>query len=320
MKTAVAGNIGIPVLNVFLDEPGMFDVWVLELSSFQLELTSALHPFVGILLNISPDHLDRHHSQEAYCAAKQRVYLGAQTCVFNRDDVATSPDLEHLKKDARIISYGSDEPSSGDAWGLRHNSFHQLCLAQGNVCIVPVHDIGIQGRHNWMNALASCALADVLGISRDVCVAVLKTFTGLPHRCQKVRVLDNVTWINDSKGTNVGATESAIAGLGPSTDGKLVLIAGGQAKGGDFQVLRQPISEYVRQLILIGEDASLLDKALRDVVQVYHAASLSEAVNIAKLYAEPGDTVLLSPACASFDMFDNFEHRGKVFTTLVEAL
>ncbi len=320
MKTAVAGNIGAPVLEVLLDEPDGFDVWVLELSSFQLELTSRLCPTAATVLNISPDHLDRHHSIQAYRAAKQRVYQGAQTCVFNRDDVQTKPDLNVLEDDAVLISYGSDEPASPNDWGLRYDAHHELCLARGEICMVPVKAISMKGRHNWMNALATCALAEVLAIPIDICVSVLKTFSGLPHRCQNVRVLDDVTWINDSKGTNVGATESAITGIGSSTTGKLVLIAGGQGKGGDFQALRQPVSTYVRHVVLIGEDAKLLDDALSDVVHIHHAASLQDAVKQAQLCAKAGDVVLLSPACASFDMFDNFNHRGDVFTALVNAL
>lgn len=320
MKTAVAGNIGTPVLDLFLDDPNSFDLWVLELSSFQLELTQALQPTAAIILNISPDHLDRHGSAEAYREAKQRVYRGAEICVFNRDDLETTPHSKALKANTRLLSYGSDEPALPNAWGLRHDTDNQLWLARGGAFILPVEQICMKGRHNWMNALATCALAEVLAIPINTCVSVLKTFSGLPHRCQRVRVLNNVVWINDSKGTNVGATESAIAGLGPSTQGKIVLIAGGQGKGGDFKALRASVLAYVRVLILIGEDANLLDNALNDVAQVHHAASLEEAVNLAKTCAEPGDTVLLSPACASFDMFNSFNHRGEVFSALVEAL
>ena len=320
MKTAVAGNIGTPVLDLLLDEPKLFDVWVLELSSFQLELTHALRPVAAIILNISPDHLDRHHNTEAYRAAKQRVYQGAKACVFNRDDLETKPDEIYLEEDTRVISYGSGEPPSEDAWGLRRDAEEQVWLARGDAFILPVEQMCMKGRHNWMNALATCALAEMLAIPMDTCVSILKTFSGLPHRCQKVRVLDDVVWINDSKGTNVGATESAIAGLGPSLNGKLVLIAGGQGKGGDFRALRKPVLEHVRALVLIGEDAGLLDEALGDLVRVHHATSLEDAVVLGKSCAEPGDTVLLSPACASFDMFDSFNHRGEVFTALVEAL
>jgi len=320
INTAVAGNIGTPVLDLLLDEPKAFDLWVLELSSFQLELTSALRPAAAIILNISPDHLDRHHNARAYRAAKQRVYRGAHVGVFNRDDLETKPDPAYLETGMRVISFGSDEPASQNSWGLRRDADNQLCLARGDALILPVDHIRIKGQHNGMNALATCALAELLAIPIEACISVLKAFVGLPHRCQKVRVLDNVLWINDSKGTNVGATESAITGLGPSTKGKLVLIAGGQGKGGDFQALRPSVLEYVRTLILIGEDAKLLDEALGDLVQVYHAASLDEAVGLAKSYAEAGDTVLLSPACASFDMFDSFNHRGEAFTALVEAL
>lgn len=320
MKTAVAGNIGTPVLDFLLDEQDVFDVWVLELSSFQLELTSTLRPVAAVILNISPDHLDRHHTGEAYRAAKQRVYRGAGACVFNRDDAETKPETACLEEDARVISYGSDEPMTQNDWGLRQDTNHQLCLARGAALIMPVDEIAMKGRHNWMNALATCALAELLAIPMDVCVAVLKTFSGLPHRCQNIRVLDDIAWINDSKGTNVGATESAITGLSSSVKGKLILIAGGQGKGGDFQALRQSILEHVRALVLIGEDAKLLDEALRDVVDIYHAASLDDAVKQAQSCAQSGDAVLLSPACASFDMFDSFNHRGEVFTALVHAL
>lgn len=320
MKTAVAGNIGTPVLDVFLDEPQAFDLWVLELSSFQLELTCALRPVAAIILNISPDHLDRHHSIQGYRAAKQRIYHNAEVCVFNRDDVETRPNLLCSEVDGHLISYGLDEPPSQNAWGLRRNDSNQLCLARGDACILPVDEISIKGRHNWMNALATCALADVLNIPMDVCVLVLKMFSGLPHRCQKVRMLEDVIWINDSKGTNVGATQSAIVGLAPSIQGKLVLIAGGQGKGGDFHALRDAVLQHIRVIILIGEDAKLLEEALRDVVEVRHAVSMDDAVKQAKSCAEPGDAVLLSPACASLDMFENFDHRGTVFTTLVKAL
>lgn len=322
MKTAVAGNIGTPVLDFLLDKPDVYDVWVLELSSFQLELTSALRPVASTVLNITPDHLDRHHTLEAYRAAKHRIYRGAKACVFNRDDVATKPDGVDLDAESRVVSFGSDEPASQQSWGLRRHATNQkLYLARGDALIMPVDDIGLKGRHNWMNALATCALAEVLAIPTDVCVAVLKNFSGLPHRCQTVRVLHDVLWINDSKGTNVGATESAILGLSPAGEGKLVLIAGGQGKGGDFQALRETVAEHVRALILIGEDAKLIDEALGDVVEVmHHAVSLDDAVKQAQACAKAGDTVLLSPACASLDMFDNFNHRGEVFTALVHAL
>ena len=174
MKTAVAGNIGTPVLDLLLNEPKLFDVWVLELSSFQLELTHVLRPVAAIILNISPDHLDRHYNTQAYQAAKQRVYQGAKACVFNRDDLETKPDAACLEADTRVLSYGSDEPVSHNAWGLRHNAANQLCLARGDACILQVEQIFMKGRHNWMNALAACALAEILNIPMDVCVSVLK--------------------------------------------------------------------------------------------------------------------------------------------------
>lgn len=311
-KVAVAGNIGTPVLDM-LDDEHQYDLWVLELSSFQLDLTYSLEPIAATILNVSPDHLDRHHTMEAYIQAKQRIYHKAEVALFNRDDLYTAP-----TEDVNRISFGNNVPEK-DNWGLIKKE-NKIYLAKGNTCFLPVNSVLIKGVHNWLNALAACALADAAGIAQQHIITVLTTFTGLPHRCQWVRTLDGVDWVNDSKGTNIGATISAINGIGGSMQGRIVLIAGGQGKGADFRELAQPIADFVRSIILIGEDADKIEAALADVVPISRASSLDNAVAVAKSQAKPGDVVLLSPACASLDMFRDFNHRGEAFASLVNGL
>lgn len=314
-NVAVAGNIGDPVLDRLSDDPP-YDFWVLELSSFQLDLTYSLAPKAAVVLNITPDHLDRHHTMAAYIEAKQRVYSGASALIYNRQDSNTLP--QQVGTDALSVSYGLDEPGGCD-WGIVEKE-GVLYLAQGQTCLLSVEQLRIKGKHNWQNALAACALASAAGIAHEAMVAVLKEFSGLPHRCQWVRTLDGVEWINDSKGTNVGATESAIAGIGGFMRGKIVLIAGGLGKGADFSELRQPVSDYVRLLVLIGQDADKIDHDLTGAAPVLRASTMEEAVAQARVHAKPGDVVLLSPACASFDMFRDFNHRGEVFSQRVLEL
>lgn len=311
-NVAVAGNIGAPVLDMLNDEH-QYDLWVLELSSFQLDLTYSLAPVAATILNVSPDHLDRHHTMDAYIHAKQRIYHQAQVSLFNRDDVATKPETAVYS-----ISFGQDKPTA-DNWGLIMQE-DKTYLAKGDTCFLPAESVLIKGIHNWLNALAACALADAAGIEQQYITKVLTTFSGLSHRCQWVRTLDGVEWINDSKGTNIGATISAINGIGGSMQGKIVLIAGGQGKGADFSELAQPIADFVRSIVLIGEDADKIEAALANVVPIARASSLDNAVAVAKTQAKPGDVVLLSPACASLDMFRDFNHRGDVFTSLVGGL
>jgi UDP-N-acetylmuramoylalanine--D-glutamate ligase len=316
LTVAVAGNIGLPVLDI-LDVGVSYDLWVLELSSFQLDLTYNLKPKAATVLNITPDHLDRHHTMDAYIKAKQRVYHHAETLLYNRDDKLTAPEMEESSLHNRI-SFGLDAPHA-TGWGFIGKE-GTLYLAHGEHTFFSVDELKIKGKHNWSNALAACALADAIGVSSDIMMEVLQRFPGLPHRSQWVRTLDGVDWINDSKGTNVGATMSAISGIGGSMQGKIVLIAGGQGKGADFSDLSLPIKDYVRSVVLIGEDAEKIETAINDVAQVTHAPSLAAAVNIARSQAKPGDVVLLSPACASFDMFRDFNHRGDEFITAVTAL
>lgn len=314
-KTAVAGNIGEPVLDK-LNDGLPYDLWVLELSSFQLDVTESLAPKAAAILNVTPDHLDRHHSMSAYIAAKQRVYHDAQFVIYNRQDPNTLPQIP--VKEGCLISYGLDSPQSCD-WGIVQQG-NERYLANGQDCLLSVETLNIKGQHNWQNALAACALASAAGVNREAIVEVLKTFPGLPHRCQWVRTLDEVHWINDSKGTNVGATESAIAGIGGAMSGKIILIAGGMGKGADFSILRQPIAEHVRALVLIGKDADKIAADLVNAAPMIKAGSIEDAIHQARTAAKPGDVVLLSPACASFDMFRDFNHRGEVFTNLVKQL
>jgi UDP-N-acetylmuramoylalanine--D-glutamate ligase len=330
-KVAVAGNIGTPVLDM-LDDEHQYDLWVLELSSFQLDLTYSLAPIAATILNVTPDHLDRHHTMEAYIQAKQRVYHQAQVGVYNRDDAFTIPSkttidapfglceytAELSRAEMTCISFGMNAPEKNN-WGLITQK-DKIYLAKGNTCILPVESVLIKGVHNWLNALVASALADVAGIPLQSICSVLSSFTGLAHRCQWIRTLDDADWINDSKGTNIGATISAINGIGGSMHGKIVLIAGGQGKGADFSELTQSVAEYVRFIVLIGEDAHKIEASLAQVVPMERADSLEDAVRVAKSQAKAGDVVLLSPACASLDMFVDFNHRGEAFVSLVNGL
>lgn len=313
-SVAVGGNIGEPVLDL-LNDHQTYDLWVLELSSFQLDLTTSLRPSAATILNISSDHLDRHHTIQNYINAKQIIYRNAKNLLFNREDQFTLPQVTH----AATASFGLNNPSKREEWGIINQGL-TTGLARGDHIFLPTDALNIKGKHNWQNALAASALASAVGIDLSIITDVLKSFKGLPHRCEWVRTLDQVHWINDSKGTNIGATISALFGIGDSMSGKIVLIAGGQGKGADFVELRKSVKDYVRSLVLIGEDAKQIEKALTGSVPISHASSLDEAVLIARQGAKSGDVVLLSPACASFDMFDNFVHRGQVFTDLVTQL
>lgn len=313
LRVAVAGNIGVPCLDL-LDDGQDYDLWVLELSSFQLDLLESLAPIAATILNVSPDHLDRHHSYEAYLTAKHRIYRHAKTVIYNRDDLETYPG----QSSALVSSFGLDEASS-DAWGIVHQDGCDY-LALGQELILAVNALRLKGKHNWQNALAACALARSAGIDMPSIIEVLTHFSGLPHRCQWIRTLDGVDWINDSKGTNIGATVSALNGIGSSMNGKIILIAGGLGKGADFRELAIPISEHVRSLVLIGTDAKMIALAVGDSVPIFYASTLSDAMLRAKTQALTGDVVLLSPACASQDMFRDFNHRGEMFASLAEAL
>lgn len=326
-KVIVAGNIGEPVLDCWVNskEQGIEpDLWVLELSSFQLDLTDSLSPAAATILNITPDHLDRHHHMQAYIDAKHRIYHRARVKLYNRSDLLTKPkenqcnDIFCSKNKSTIVSFGLDDAGDRD-YGIRVIDQQPYLVCQ-NRLLMPIKDMLLKGQHNWENALAACALSLAVGIPQEACITVLKQFSGLEHRSQWVRRFQDVDYINDSKGTNVGATLSAIGGIGPTLTGKIILIAGGLGKGADFAFLRPAVERHVRSLILLGKDAPLIAEAMADSVPITFVDSMDEAVKMSAKLALTGDVVLLSPACASLDMFRDYRHRGDVFTSIVKAL
>jgi len=310
-ETVVAGNIGVPVLEVL---PTHAEYAVLELSSYQLELTQCLSPEIATILNITPDHLDRYVNFEAYANAKHRIFQRARCALVNKEDGHTIPKEEGLK----YIVWTSQTPEENEYGLLRKNN--ETFLAKGNSPLMSVKALKITGEHNWQNALAAFAMADALGIPWKAIEKGLSSFPGLPHRCQWVRTLKEVNYINDSKGTNVGATLAALDGLGRNLEGRILLLAGGQGKQADFSLLRDMVKQYCREVFLFGEDAGLLADALKNTVPLHHVRDLKNAVEEAAQCAEPKDVVLLSPACASFDMFENFMHRGDYFSQCVMEL
>ncbi|MDR3478536.1 MAG: UDP-N-acetylmuramoyl-L-alanine--D-glutamate ligase [Gammaproteobacteria bacterium] len=313
LKAQVGGNLGIPALDLLTDPaPALY---VLELSSFQLETTYTLAPKVAIVLNVTPDHMDRYDTLEAYQQAKLRVYTDCEVAVCNRDDPMTDCG-DQFKQ--RKLQFTLQEPRH-DEFGLL-NKNGVMFLAFEDKPLMPVRELPILGRHYQANALAALALGYGFGLPMDAMLKTLVEFKGLVHRCQLVRERAGVRWYNDSKGTNVGATLAAIDGLGPEIEGKLVLIAGGVGKNADFSPLVPAITKYVKTVILIGEAAPVLAGVLSDRVDVILADSMQAAIIHAAKIAVSGDSVLLSPACASFDMFNNFEHRGNVFTEVVQEL
>ncbi|MHB1947508.1 MAG: UDP-N-acetylmuramoyl-L-alanine--D-glutamate ligase [Gammaproteobacteria bacterium] len=309
----VGGNLGTPALDLLTTpRPELF---VLELSSFQLETTYSLAPAVATILNVTPDHMDRYGSLEQYCLAKQRIYSHCQVAVCNRDDPLTEcrePDVK------RILYFTLNEPRDNE-FGLTKKG-NDNYLAFQNQILMPVRDLPILGRHYQANALAALAIGYGFGLPFEPMLQTLIDFKGLPHRCQLVRERNGVLWYNDSKGTNVGATLAAIDGLGSEINGKLILIAGGVGKNADFAPLVPAIEKYVKTVVLIGEAATVLANVIGDRVDIVVGKSMADAIELADHAASQGDSVLLSPACASFDMFNNFEHRGEVFTEIVKNL
>lgn len=311
-RVAVGGNLGMPALDLLSDD---VELYVMELSSFQLETTHQLGAEVAAVLNVSEDHMDRYSGLPAYHLAKHRIFRGARQVVVNRQDALTRP----LMSDGLPCwTFGLGAPDF-KAFGLREENGEKY-LAFEFQNLMPVRELKVRGAHNQANALAALALGHAVGLPFDAMLSSLRTFTGLEHRCQWVRELDGVSYYNDSKATNVGAALAAIDGLGMDMDGKLVLIAGGDGKGADFSGLRDSVTRYCRAVVLIGRDADLIADALGDAVPQVRAASLDEAIAQCRALAQPGDAVLLSPACASFDMFKNYEERGQLFARAVGAL
>jgi len=310
LDAAVGGNIGVPVLDL-LREPEP-DVYVLELSSFQLETTRSLNARAATVLNVTPDHMDRYANNDEYAQAKARIFNGDGVMVLNVDD----PIVTKMARSGRsTVRFGFDPPGSDIDYGLvTHQS--ELWLARGARQLVPAASVPLPGRHNLVNVLAAMALADAMHIPLDAMKRAVARFRGLPHRTELVAEHDGVRWINDSKGTNVGATVAALSGM----DAPVVLIAGGDGKGADFSELRESVARRARAVILIGRDAPLIEKAIQGTVPVYRAPDMRSAVQQSARIAQTGDVVLLSPACASLDMFRNYEHRGQVFADAVREV
>jgi UDP-N-acetylmuramoylalanine--D-glutamate ligase len=305
IECEVAGNIGPPVLDAAMKRSGAPAAWVLELSSYQLETTWSLAPHAAAVLNLTEDHLDRYARLEDYAAAKARIFQGSGVQVLNRDDARVTA----------MALAGREQSSFGlgphaDDWGLREGM-----LARGRRRVIAADALPIRGWHNVANALAACALATTLGAPADALVAGLKSFKGLPHRVQLVATRRGVEWYDDSKGTNVGATIAALQGLAKPA----ILILGGEGKGQDFSPLAPVVARFARRTLLIGKDAARIEQALGPFSK-QRCSSLEEAVEEAARLARPGEVVLLSPACASFDMFRDYKHRGDVFAAAVARL
>lgn len=313
LQAGVGGNLGTPALDLLAAAP--LDVAVLELSSFQLERVGQLQANVAAILNVTPDHLDRYNDLPAYHRAKQRIYRGCRHAVFNRDDPLTRP---LLAEGMGASSFGLSAPDLGQ-WGLCVQADGKTWLCQGLKPWLAVDELGIRGRHNWLNALAALAIGQAAGFPPAAMLSALRGFTGLPHRCQPIAEYRGVRFVDDSKGTNVGATVAAIEGLCADSGTRVVLIAGGQPKAQIFDALAPVLALHGRAAVLIGEAAVQLQETLAPVLPVTMAASMAEAVNAALAQAESGDVVLLSPACASFDMFADYADRGRQFAAAVQA-
>lgn len=312
MRCGYGGNLGTPALDL-LDSA--VELYVLELSSFQLETVVDFAARVATVLNVAPDHLDRYPDLEAYRQAKLRIYDGARHVVFNRDDPGTVPPA-HCTAVRSSFGVGA---ASAVQYGLLARD-GQPWLARGDEPLLAVSELALRGQHNVSNALAALALAAAADIPRAAQLEVLREYRGLPHRCQHLRRLDGVDYYDDSKGTNVAATVAALRGLGADLAGRIVLIAGGVAKENEFGALGVELRRIGRAVVLIGEAAQLMCHALADAVPVCLAPDMDEAVATARGLALSGDIVLLSPACASFDMFRDYEARGDAFARAVQAL
>ncbi|HUM91178.1 MAG TPA: UDP-N-acetylmuramoyl-L-alanine--D-glutamate ligase [Candidatus Competibacter sp.] len=317
LRALTGGNLGIPALDFWLTEERSADperipaLYVLELSSFQLETTHSLNARVATVLNISPDHMDRYETLGDYIAAKRRIFRGDGTMVINADDPAVMAMVEPQRK---VLRFTLNEPGAGE-FGLRQEG-GEIWLGQGSERWIAASELRISGDHNLANALAALAMGHALGLPREAMRAALREFTGLAHRTTLVLERNGVRWFDDSKGTNVGATVAAVRGL----PGPVVLIAGGDGKGQDFSPLCAALAGKARGVMLIGRDAPLIAAALGDSVPIQFATDMEQAVARAAQWAQPGDSVLLSPACASFDMFSGYEERGAVFAAAVRRL
>jgi UDP-N-acetylmuramoylalanine--D-glutamate ligase len=349
-SVAVAGNIGPTLLDTLAEriyQCTLPEVWVLELSSFQLDGVTGFEPTAATVLNITQDHLDWHGSMSAYAQAKSAVFGRQTLMILNREDLAVmamAPSAEEVKKKLKpthsMLTFGADMPQrpgdfgievvNGMAWLARAHEADETrrVKKRGSVAeeeeihiqrLMPADALRIRGRHNAVNALAALALSSSAGCALGPVLYALRDYMGEPHRVEPVAIIDDVEYFDDSKGTNVGATVAALKGLG--AERRVVVILGGEGKGQDFSPLAPPVSQFARAVILIGRDAPLIREALATTgVSLLDADSMAQAVASAAARANPGDAVLMSPACASFDMFNNYEHRAEVFRQAVQSI
>jgi UDP-N-acetylmuramoylalanine--D-glutamate ligase len=312
LNVGVGGNLGTPALELLSSEKQLY---ILELSSFQLETTESLNAVCVVLLNVTEDHMDRYSNKMAYLQAKQRIFRGAKYVVINDDEVLSQP-LATI--DMQLVHFGLSNPDLKKFSINERNGERFLSLGFDD--LLPVNELKLKGQHNLSNALAALALGSSVGISTKAMLETLRVYKGLPHRCEYLRTIDSVDYINDSKGTNAGATVTAIKSLGSESAGKVLLIAGGESKDADLTPLVEPMKEFGKLAVLIGADANKIEQVLSNIVEIEIVETLAQAVQLAKRRSEAGDVVLLSPACASFDMFDSYIHRGDVFSKEVAAL
>ncbi len=305
-KTLMAGNIGLPVLDALEEHPET-EIFVLELSSFQLEMTYTLHPVAATVLNVSEDHLDRYADMDDYAATKARIFKAGGVQVLNREDPRTMTMAQH-----DVVTFGLDASEQDNEYGLRDGY-----LCRGKQQLMAVKDLPLAGLHNAANALAAWALCAAAGLADEPLARAMREFKGLPHRVEWVAKIGGVDFYDDSKGTNVGATEAALNGM----DKPVVLIVGGEGKGQDFSPLAAAVKKSARAVVQIGRDGELIAQAITSAgVPILRAVSMEQAVALAYAQAQVGDAVLLSPACASFDMFKNYAHRAEVFVAAVKNL
>jgi UDP-N-acetylmuramoylalanine--D-glutamate ligase len=354
---AVAGNIGPAALDKLMacldSADGLRDLpelWVLELSSFQLHFTYSLNPSAATVLNLSQDHLDWHGTMQAYATAKAAIFGPSSICVVNRDEVELNHLLSSQLEDRQIIHFGSSRPDEPGSFGIerdpqaggidwlvwaevdedaeleRPKRRRKVVAVEAEPIrlkrLIPADALRIRGKHNALNALAALALARAVGLPLNKLLHGLREYRGEPHRVQSVAIIRDVEYVDDSKGTNVGATVAALNGLGDTTGAKKIwLIAGGDGKGQDFSPLFDPVQRFAKGVLLIGKDALLIEGALQATgVLVERCETIAGAVKAASERATPGDVVLLSPACASFDQFKDYVHRAAVFVSEVEEL
>src|SRR3989338_1063871 len=308
-KAIVCGNIGLPVLDALMQP--VPDFYVVELSSFQLDTTHSLTATVAVVINVSPDHMDRYATVDDYRQSKQKIYLNCEHAVVNADEpeIWNSLQFKNLP-----LEFTLQKPHQNQ-WGLCDGF-----LVRGDKKVISVTDLLLQQRHNNQNFLAALAMGSILKLPMEKMLEVLRSFSGLEHRCQLVKKINEVAWYNDSKATNVGAAIAAIESMGQSLCGNLILLAGGDSKGVSLTPLQNPIRQYVSHVFLYGKDADLLENALHGCAVVTRVTCLREAVTEAQKIAKRGDVVLLAPACASLDQYENYAERGRDFVNAVERL